>query len=219
MSSSSFLKSLLEGDRHRARALVLDALRSGASIQAIFLEILQPSQYELGRLWHEGEITIAEEHFCTAATIAIMAQLQPRIFERPRNGLRLVAASVEGELHEIGVRMIADLLEIEGWDSYFLGGNNPADTIVSAVKGRQAQLLCLSVSIAALLPSLEAVIPLIRTAFPSGEVKILVGGAPFNAQGDLWRRIGADATARDAAGALEYATSLAARDSAGEKKR
>jgi methanogenic corrinoid protein MtbC1 len=203
-----FLRALLACDREAAKALIVDKIRSGTSMAAIYLEIFQASQYELGRRWHDGTISVAEEHYCSAATQVIMSQIQGMVPAAPRNGRRLVAAAVEGDFHEIGIRMIAELLELDGWDSYFLGANCPPASVVSALLGRQAGLLCLSVTVPYNLIALESTILLAREATPEGGVKIMVGGSPFNTLPDLWRRMGADAYAVDADRARDYAASL-----------
>lgn len=94
-------------------------------MKSIYLEVLQPVQREIGNLWQTNEVSVAQEHYCTAATQLIMGRLYPYLHLAPRNGKRVVVACVGGELHEVGARMVADILEMEGWDSYYLGANTP----------------------------------------------------------------------------------------------
>ena len=63
---------------------------------------------------------MAQEHYCTAATQLIMSQLYPYIFTTGKNGRVLVGTCVSGDLHEIGVRMVSDFFEMEGWDTFYL---------------------------------------------------------------------------------------------------
>lgn len=207
-AANAYLEALLSGDRGKATDLVMDLVHGGLPVKAAYTDIFQASQEELGRRWMSGDISVAQEHFCTAATQAIMSLLYPQIFATPRNGKRLVAASVGGELHEIGIRMLADFFELEGWDSYYLGANTPPASIVAALRDRKASLLCLSATMAYNLSGIESVITRVRETFPEGAIRILVGGGPFNVSPDLWRRIGADGSARDAPGALEIAATL-----------
>jgi methanogenic corrinoid protein MtbC1 len=120
-----YLAALLRGDRHTAGGLILAAADSGTSIQDIYLSVFQRVQREVGRLWQSNQIGIAQEHYCTACTQSIMSQLYPRIISAEKNGRRLVATCVGGDLHEIGARMVADFFEMEGWDTFFLGANTP----------------------------------------------------------------------------------------------
>ena len=84
-----YLECLLRGARASARRLILDEVDRGGDLQAIYLHVFQQSQLEIGRLWQTNRINVAQEHYCTACTQQIMAELYPRIFGGPRNGLRL----------------------------------------------------------------------------------------------------------------------------------
>jgi len=108
---------------------------------------LQRTQYEIGRLWQTNRISVAEEHYCTACAQFVMTQLYPYIFRSERNGRRMVATCVGGELHEIGVRMVADFFEMEGWDTYYLGANTPARDILDTIAKREADIVGISVTI------------------------------------------------------------------------
>ncbi len=203
-----YLEALLAGDRATATALVMGLVDGGMPIKSVYLDVFQASQVELGRLWLSGAVSVAQEHFCTAATQAIISLLYPSIFSGPRNGKSLVAASVGGEFHELGVRMVADFFELAGWSTCYLGADCPPASIVAALLEWKACLLCLSATMVSNLPGIDAAIRLVRCAFPASEVRIMVGGGPFNVAPGLWERIGADGWACDASAAVEKATSL-----------
>ncbi|MCL5780766.1 MAG: B12-binding domain-containing protein [Firmicutes bacterium] len=99
---------MLKGERHQASHLILDTVKNGIVIKDLYLHVFQRTQYEIGRLRQSNIITVAQEHYCTAVTQLIMSQLYPYIFRTKKNGLRMVATCVAGELHEIGIRMAAD---------------------------------------------------------------------------------------------------------------
>lgn len=109
-----YFAALRRGERHLASQLVLDAVAGGTSVKEIYLQVFQPAQYEIGRLWQINQITVAEEHYCSAATQLIMSQLYPHVFATAKNGHTLVATCVAGDLHEIGVRMVTDFLKWTG---------------------------------------------------------------------------------------------------------
>lgn len=201
---------LRHGDRAGATRLILDAAAQGTSLKDMYLQVFQPSQRELGRLWQTNQMSVAEEHFCTAATQLVMAQLYPQIFNAKRNGRRLVAACVGGELHELGLRMVSDFFEMEGWDTYYLGSSTPASSVVRAVIDRKADLLVISTTIPFNVRLVRDLIDLTRAADPEHRVKILVGGYPFNLDPELWRRVGADGSAADASQAVALADDLMA---------
>jgi MerR family transcriptional regulator, light-induced transcriptional regulator len=152
----------------------------------------------------------AQEHYCTAATQLIMSQLYPRIFSGERNGQTLVATCVSGDLHEIGVRMVSDFFEMEGWDTYYVGANAPTESVVRTIADRRADVLAISATITSHVRTLKQLIATVRADAACNGVKVLVGGYPFNLAPELWREVGADASAPDAAMAVEMAARLAA---------
>jgi len=107
--SQDYLDCLLEGNKAEALLLMEGLLREGLGLPHIYLDVIQPAQRELGRLWLLGRINSAQEHFCSSSTQFIMARLCPPTHPRFRRGKRLVAAAAGGELHDIGIRMVSDL--------------------------------------------------------------------------------------------------------------
>lgn len=196
--AGAYLQALLRGERHVASRLVLEAVESGTSVRDIYLHVFQRAQHEVGCLWQANRLSVAQEHYCTAATQLIMSQLYPYVFAGQRNGHTLVATCVAGDLHEIGVRMVSDFFEMDGWDTFYLGANTPTVSLLRTVEERGADLLAVSATMTFHLRAVKELISAVRGT-PSGErLKILVGGYPFNLSPDLWRIVGADAWGRDA---------------------
>lgn len=203
-----YLELLLTGDRRGASGLIQDAVGDGVSVRDIYLHIFQRTQYEIGRRWQMNEMTVAEEHFCTAATQVIMSQLYPRIFASERVDRRLVATCVGGDLHEIGVRMVADFFEMEGWDTYYLGANTPIAAILGAIEEQHADALAISATMSYHVAAVEEVVRAVRSERGDRSPRILVGGYPFRVDQELWRRVGADGFAADASQVVAVANGL-----------
>ena len=172
------------------------------------MEVFQRTQYEIGRLWQLGQVNVAQEHYCTAVTQAIISQLYPRIFARERVGRRLVAACAGGETHEIGARMVADFFEMAGWDTYYLGANMPAGNMARYVEQHTVDVVAISATMTIHLDAVSALMQSVRATPAGRRAKILCGGYPFNISPDLWRRMGADASAPDGRRAVQVAEAL-----------
>lgn len=203
-----YFEALLRGDRHLASQLVLGTVEQGTPVKDIYLQVFQPAQYEIGRLWQTNQISVAKEHFCTAATQLIMSQLYPHIFSSAKNGRTLIASCVSGDLHEIGVRMVADFFEMEGWDTFYLGGNTPLASIIETLIERRADVLAISATLSHHVEAVRALIEAVRHHPEVGPVIILVGGFPFNRDPELYRKVGADGSANNAQTAIEMADHL-----------
>lgn len=203
--AEGFLNDCLMFRQGSAAAQIHEAIAKGVTIREIYLDVLTPVLHELGRLWHLNRITVGHEHYCTAVAQIVMAQLFPLIFNgAPKQG-RLVATCVAGELHEIGARMVSDLFEMNGWDTVFLGADMPTESLINTLIEHDAHVLAISVTLASNLGAVSQLIETVRRAPRCPDVKILVGGAPFNLDESLWQRLGADGWAKDGQTALAIA--------------
>lgn len=203
-----YLHALLAGQRTRARDLLLNAVAVNAPVAQLYLQVFQPALREIGRLWQANRISTAQEHYASAATQWIMSQLDSYLPRSKHRGRNFLCTCVGGETHAIGLRMVCDFLDMDGWQTYYLGADTPADSIISEAVQRRADVVGIS---AAMLIHLDSVASLIRAlrrepALPN--LRIMVGGRPFLLAPELHQRLGADATATDAQEAVANANAL-----------
>ncbi|MBJ6109678.1 cobalamin-dependent protein [Hymenobacter sp. BT523] len=206
--AANYVALLLAADRTAAQRLLMAEAEAGTDVRDLYLHVLQPAQREVGNRWHRGEISVAEEHYCTAATAGVMAQLQPYFQRTPRNGRRLLAACVAGDLHTIGLQMVADFLEHDGWDVSYLGASTPPDSIRRMIADQGVQLLLTSASMPHHVPLLGDLVAALRRDPATRHVRVVVGGRPFVYDADLWERTGADAWAASADDAVAVVRNL-----------
>jgi methanogenic corrinoid protein MtbC1 len=198
-----YLTAALAGRRDEAIGVVQAAMQSGAGDAEIMLDLLQPAQVELGRLWEAGEISIAHEHYTTAITQLALSLLYPRMLRsRTLHGRSLVATSVGTEAHEVGIRMISDLLEQAGWRTAYLGADTPHRDVVERVVQHRADVLAVSATMAGHIRDVCELIALLRADPRCSGVKVLVGGRPFGINPRLADLVGADGWAPGAMEAL-----------------
>lgn len=186
-------------------------MAAGTSVKDIYLHVFVPAQHEIGRLWQTNRISVAQEHYCTAVTQLIMSQLYAHIFASTKNGYTLVATCVAGDLHEIGVRMVADFFEMDGWSTYYLGSSTPPASVVATLVEQRADVLAVSATIPYHAEAVRELIGAVRREPQCVRVKVLVGGYPFGQDPELWRAVGADGWAADAEQAVARANELVRR--------
>ncbi len=214
--AEAYLGCILRGEKQKAMELVFGAVENGTSINDVYLNILQPTQYEIGRLWQLNRVSVAEEHYVSAISQVIMSQLYPQLFlkNRKANGLRFLATCVQDELHEMGIRMVADFLEQEGWDTHYLGANMPEEGIVKAALRINPDVIAISTTLTVNISKAENLIYRIKKASGLDKPKIIVGGYPFNFAPNLWRNIEADGCSIDAKEAVALCQQLMQKDGA-----
>ena len=206
--ATQYLNALLNGQVETAMKLVVEAAKAGTDLKTLYLDVFASAQYEVGRLWLTGEVSVAQEHFCTAATQLVMSQLYPFISRTERKGKRVFLACVQGELHDMGIRILRDFFLMDGWDTVFLGCNTPRQSIVTMIEKTRPDIVAISVTMTHNLQELNEVIGLIRSTEETKNVRIMVGGNPFMVDPDLWKTVGADGQATDAESALATASEL-----------
>ena len=203
-----YMELLLKGKRRQAGEIIDELVKKDTPIPDIYEHIFQATQYEVGVLWQRNIITVAHEHYCTAATQLIMSRLYPQIFSNKKKGFKMVACSVTSELHEIGIRMISDFFEMDGWDTYYMGSNMPDNHLIEALRENEANLLAISVTLPIHLNKAKELIRKIKEMDEFRLLTIMAGGYPFRMIPDLYKKIGADTTAATARQAIEAANRL-----------
>lgn len=208
--ASRYLLALLEGDRLEARRLVTESVTSGElSVSDAIETVCLPAQAELGRMWHLGEISVSEEHFVSATTVMLLAQLAAMGQRRPPNGRTVLAASLGDDLHDIGLRAVTDLLELDGWRVVFLGAAVPVEDFLQAVDDFGADLVLLSATLLAHRQGVRSVVQSLG-ARSSGAArpKILIGGPAYLRGDERELQMGVDGFAANARRAVELARRL-----------
>lgn len=206
--ASLYLLAVLEGDRRKARETVLVANSEQLSIPQIYLDVILPAQEEIGRMWLANEISVAEEHFATATTRAVMAQLLAKAPVREANGKTVLTAAVAGNRHDIGIQAVCDFFEMDGWKAIQLGADVPIGDLVDAIEQFQVDLVALSATLSSHFPKLQETIHVVRKCDRNAAIKILVGGRAFGGCSDTAIQLGADAYAGTPQKALAVAASL-----------
>jgi methanogenic corrinoid protein MtbC1 len=174
--SRRYLDIALEGRLHEAAAFVLNADEAGFSLLTLFQNVLVPALIHLGDRWADGSVTVGQEHEVSELTRDLIADLTARHAGRVSGELSVLAACVEGERHELGLRMVAGLLRQRGVLVHFLGASVPTTFLVESVRMREPSVVLLSVTLRENLPSLMRVVDALRGASLEDPPAIVVGG-------------------------------------------
>jgi methanogenic corrinoid protein MtbC1 len=153
------------------------AARDSMPLAEVYTDIIQGVMYQVGEEWLHNRITVAQEHYVTAATQMVLTEFYPQLLERPKNGRRVIIACIGSELHELGARMVSDLFEDAGWDSIFLGAAVPEEALLATIGAEKPEVCALSVALQQGVAECAALVAKIRKSYP--QVMIAVGGHAF----------------------------------------
>lgn len=122
---ADYLHAMKVGSGREADKVVEHALGLGVTVNAIYLDVFQPTAYEIGRLWQYNEFTVAQEHLATAIIERQMGEPHPLFRPKLAKPKKLVIGCVDQELHRVGARMVTDFFEQDGWTVDYLGERAP----------------------------------------------------------------------------------------------
>ncbi len=195
-----YKEALLNTNKSKAWEVVNELIENEVKVEDIYIHIFARSQYEIGQLWQKNVISVAQEHFATAVTQSIMSNIYSKVVSYKPGANTLVAVGTSGELHEIGIRMVADFFEMKGWNSVFFGSNTPSESVIHFIERNGVDLLAIGATLAPHLVEMQRLIELTRQTRP--DLPIMVGGKAISGNIDLAKKLGADATAFSAKDAV-----------------
>ncbi|HBL76955.1 MAG: hypothetical protein A2W90_00685 [Bacteroidetes bacterium GWF2_42_66] len=172
-----FLQNLLKGNRANCSAIARQYLAQNHSVMDLYEEVFKVALYEVGRLWETNRITIATEHIATAITEGILNEFFEQIISGKRYNKKVVVACVEKEQHQVGIKMVADVFEMKGWESFFLGTGISVIELVRFIRDVQPDLLAISLSVYFNFSNLLKMLKTMKDEFP--ELQIILGGQAF----------------------------------------
>ena len=101
----------------------------------------------MGKLWFEGELSIAQEHLATRTAQTALYKFRSVLpVPEPRGSLAM-CCTFEGEFHELPIHMSHIIFENEGWEVLNFGANMPLFCLVEEIKKHAPEAICISATI------------------------------------------------------------------------
>jgi 5-methyltetrahydrofolate--homocysteine methyltransferase len=181
--------------------LAKKALDAGISPNEILSEGLIAGMNKVGELFQAGDVFLPDVLVSARALSMGMMHLKPYFHSGAvKHKGRVVIGTVQGDLHDIGKRVVSMFFEGGGWNVIDIGVNIPAQKFLAAVAEHSPQAVALSALLTTTMVNMEHITRMIKTAQPG--VKVVIGGAPVTQS--FADRIGADCYSPDPQGALEF---------------
>lgn len=201
-----YTRAVIEGDERQCGQLVEEALALGIKPLRVYLDLLIQSQIDVGEKWHNKEINVAVEHQATQITFSLINSLRSLLHPLRKFPFRAAVTSVEGEQHIIGLRLVADILYLHGWEVLFLGPSTPGGDLQEFVKEREVDLVALSLTLPENQKGLTTTIKKLKAI--EKPPRIIVGGSALEALSLSAEDIGADAIVNNVVVLPQIARSL-----------
>ncbi|MGD0753141.1 MAG: corrinoid protein [Anaerolineales bacterium] len=202
-------QSILDGDSDVAIALAKKSIEAGIDPLEAIANGFVPGVNQVGESFACGQAFLPELVMAGEAMKAAVATLEPEMQKRGTSRQvygKVVLATVEGDIHEIGKTLVGTMLSASGFQVYDLGVDVPSAKIIEKVKEVDADLVGLSALLTTTMVKQKEVIDELDKLGLRKKVKVMVGGAPVTR--DWVKKIEADGYSEDAIGAVGQAKKL-----------
>ena len=202
-SSMTLEDAIMRGLKTDAAKLAREALSSVSELELVEKQLI-PALDRVGEGYEAGKVFLPQLLSAAQAAQSVFEVIRTSIAEKggaPVKKGRLVFATVQGDIHDIGKNIVKTVLENYGYDIIDLGRDVPPEKVAAAVTENGIRLVGLSALMTTTLPAMEETVRQLK-ALPEAPA-VMVGGAVVTA--DYAARIGADYYARDARDSTEIA--------------
>jgi 5-methyltetrahydrofolate--homocysteine methyltransferase len=198
---------IITGNAKLVQEKVQAALSARLPPGQILNEGMIAAMQEVGRLYEQGEYFVPEMLIAARAMKQGLALLKPHLISANVKPVgKVVAGSVQGDLHDIGKNLVALMLEGAGFEIFDLGADVSPQKFVDAVRANEPDVVAMSALLTTTMPRMKDTVEALKAAGLREQVKVMIGGAPVTEA--YAREIGADGYGSDASQAVSLARSL-----------
>lgn len=163
--AATFLDHGLAGNLREARRVIFEASEFGLPFSTLLMDVITPALRDLGDRWATGAASVAQEKEVSALANELIAELTLRhVNDLADERGSVVAACVDDEEHELGLRIIAALLRKDQISVHFLGTSVAPEFLVDSVRLRNPHVVLLSATLDAHINNLAVAKEALRQA-------------------------------------------------------
>ena len=197
-----YSEAIFDTDRDRALSIVRDAERKGVSPEEIVFKVVLPAMDAMMKSVSEDSLANLAQHFITAQIAdSVTAEMIPKFKQAPVATGRVVIGTAAGDMHTLGKRMVIGCLRAHLLDVKDLGINVRAEQFVDEAVAYQASVIAISAMMVHTARGENGCLRVRKILQDRGleaSIRIIVGGAPFRFDPELYKIVRADACGDDA---------------------
>jgi methanogenic corrinoid protein MtbC1 len=198
VTALEFEQALLSLDRLAARNMLLESGGAETPFQLVE-KLVVPALERIGAGWEQGQVALSQVYMSGRICEELVDTLLPPDGLGRKNRPKMAIAVLQ-DYHLLGKRIVYSVLRASGFELLDYGRVD-VDDLVRRVRQDGIEVLLISVL---MLPSALRVKEVqARLQAIGSDVKIVVGGAPFRLDDQLWKEVGADAMGREASEAVD----------------
>ncbi len=175
---SNLTKNLVELERDQVLSEIKERLSQGEDPMRIFEECKRGMDL-VGEKYKNKEYFLAELMLSGDLFREAMELIEPFLGEIKTEGNvkgKVILATIQGDIHDLGKNILATLLKLEGFEVYDLGVDVDPDIVVEKVKELQPDFLGFSALLTITFDPMKTVIDKLKEAGLRDKLKVMVGG-------------------------------------------
>lgn len=207
---AAFAAVCASGDRAGADRLVARLRAEGHDADSVMVDLVAPAALLLGREWEEDRRSFVDVTLGLVLMHEIIHTMGYEYRDGPKQAgpvRRVMLASAPGSQHVLGLSIVSEFFRKAGWQVVLEVSPSSAE-LCHAVANEWFDLVGLSVSVDAQLPSLSTLVGRLKAASRNPAMPVLLGGPVFTLAPQQAERFGAQAICVDAREAVTTALSL-----------
>jgi len=202
--------NIIDGEHDDTVEFIDDALGRDITARTLIAGPMATGIAEVGRRFKMDEYFLPEVMMSAKCMHEALSRLKPLILaEKSEEVGTVVVGTVQGDLHDIGKKIVAMMMEAAGFTVHDLGVTVPPEDFIASIRENKPQIVGFSALLTTTMNMQWETLKLITAEGLREDVKVFVGGAPIS---QAWcDKIGADAYAMDALVAVEKAKAVVTR--------
>ena len=197
---ADYNESIIDTDREQALEVVNNALKGGISPEDIVFKVVSSALKQSMQTINIQETNLAQHYLTSQIAVEVTEQMIPKFKKLPKIEGRMVIGTAFGDLHSLGKRIVTGCLTASMIEVSDLGVNVPAEEFVESAIEQNAHIIGVStmmVHTAKGENGPSGVRQLLKKQKLENRIKLIVGGAPYHFDSELYKVVGADAWSED----------------------
>ncbi len=183
----TFLQYLKNEDKRNAVKLYTESLNEGAvNLGIIYRDFIINPMKSWNCDFEDDELCIWKEHVASSILHTLVEITYPFILKdafKNSNGKKVIITCPTQELHDLGIRIVADMFELSGYHVIYAGNNTPLETMLKAIEYESPHIVAISVTTKYNMVFCMKMVDAISGKYP--DQKIVLGGQGVTGSGNI----------------------------------
>ncbi len=197
----AYNEAVFDTDRDKALQVIQAAVNNGVSPEEIVFDVVVPAiEQMIKSISEDMDVNLAQHFMASQIAAEVTDEMVPRFKHSPDIIGRIVIGTAQGDLHSLGKQIVTGCLKARMIEYIDLGVNVPPERFVDEAVAAHAQVIGISAMMVHTARGEDGCLKVRQILEERGledQIKIVVGGAPFRFDHDLYKIVQADAWAED----------------------